>query len=147
MSQENVEVVRRAFEMAQEGVRRGHLGAAFDESVREGIVASSLEWRAGTRGGVGVPGIGDVVGRDGYVEFMRRWTEDFEDFAMEPEEIIDTDNDRVVAIARQYGTGKGSGAPVEMRNGMVFTLEARRIVRVDLFIEPNGELRAVGLRE
>src|SRR5215216_8011839 len=73
---ENVEVVRRAFEIVQEGVRRGDPGAAFDKSVREGIVASNLEWRAGARGGVGVAGAEDAVGRDGFVQFMHIWTED-----------------------------------------------------------------------
>jgi hypothetical protein len=56
MSQENVEIVRRAFEIVQEGVRRGDPGAAFDKSVREGNSAPNLEWRAGERGGVGRPG-------------------------------------------------------------------------------------------
>jgi hypothetical protein len=51
MSQENMESVRRAFELVQEGLRRGDLGAAFDQSVLEGIVASNFEWRAGMRGG------------------------------------------------------------------------------------------------
>jgi ketosteroid isomerase-like protein len=146
MSQENVEVVRRAIEVFL-GVGPGDPGAVFDEFVRQGIVASNLEWRAGPRGGVGVAGLEDGVGRAGYVDFMRRWTEDFDDFGVEPEEIIDADNDRVVAITRQYGTGKGSGMPVEIRTGAVFTLEAGRITRVDVFLEPNDALKAAGLRE
>jgi ketosteroid isomerase-like protein len=144
---ENVEVVRRAFEIVQEGIRRSDPGAAFDKSVRKGIVASNLEWRARERGGVGLAGMEDSVGRDGYVEFMRRWTEDFDELAVQLEEIIDVDNDRVVAITGWYGIGKGSQAPVEMRTGMVCTLEARRIVRSLLFIEPDHALKAVGLRE
>jgi ketosteroid isomerase-like protein len=146
MSQENVEVVRRASEVIL-GVGRGDPGALFDESVRQGIVASNLEWSAGPRGGVGVAGLEDGVGRAGYVDFMRRWTEDFDDYGVEPEEIIDADNNRVVVITRQYGTGKGSGMPVEIRTGAVLTLEAGCITRVDLFLEPNDALKAVGLRE
>jgi len=145
MSQENVEVVRRAFEIVQEGVRRGDHGAAFDEGVREGIIASNLEWRAGKRGGVGLVGVEDDVGRDGYVQFMRRWTEDFEDLAVQLEEIIDVDNDCVVAITSWDGIGKGSHAPVTMHTGMVCTLEARRIVRSVLFLDPNHAFRAAGL--
>jgi hypothetical protein len=53
MSQENVEVVGRAFEVLQEALRRGDPGAGFDEGVREKIIASNLEWRAGPKGGVG----------------------------------------------------------------------------------------------
>src|SRR5215211_1350155 len=141
MSEENVEIVRRAFAVVQDSLRRDDPGAAFDACVLEGIVASNLEWRAGMRGGTGVAGMDDFVGRRGFVEFMRRWTEDFDDFAVEPEEFIDADNDRVVAITRQYGTGRGSRARVEMRTGVVWTLEARRIVRVDLFLEPNEALK------
>jgi ketosteroid isomerase-like protein len=145
MSQENVEIVRRAFEIARE--QRGDPGAGFDQTVREGILASNLDWRGGVRGGRGVAGLEDAVGRDGYVEFIRRWTEDFDDLVVEPEQIIRADNDRVVAIARWSGTGKGSGAPVEMRTGMVFTLEARCIVQVANLIEPNHALQAAGLSD
>jgi ketosteroid isomerase-like protein len=144
---QNVEIVRRAFEIVQEGVRRRDPGAAFDKSVREGIVASNLEWRAGARGGVGVAGAEDAVGREGFVQFMHIWTEDFDELAVQLEEIADVDNDRVVAITGWNGIGKASHAPVEMRTGMVCTLEARRIVRSVLFIDPNYAFRAVGLRE
>jgi len=147
VSEENVEVVRRAFERVQEALRRGDPGAGFDEGIREGLVAPDLEWRAGTRSGVLAAGIDDFVGRDGYVEFVGRWTEDFEDFAIEPEQIIDAENDRVVAITHAHGTGKRSGVPVEMHTGMVITLIARRIVRAELFIKPNKALQAVGLRK
>jgi ketosteroid isomerase-like protein len=139
--------VRRFSEIGQEGLRRDDPGAAVDEFVRERIVLSNLEWKGGTRGGKGVAGLEDVVGRDGYVEFMRKWTEDFDDLVVEPEEFIDADEDRVVVITRQSGTGKGSGIRVQMRTGWVLTLEARRITRVDLFIEPNDALQAAGLRE
>jgi ketosteroid isomerase-like protein len=147
MSQENVEVVRRAFEIFAEAVRQADPGAGFDKCVREGLVASDLEWRAGVRGGVGVAGIDDFAGRDGFIEFMRRWTEDFDDFAIEAEEIIDAGNARVVAIARQHGTGKSSRATVRIRTGAIYTLDARRIVRVELFLQPSDALHAAGLRE
>jgi ketosteroid isomerase-like protein len=148
MSQENVEIVRRAWEMLAKAVRRGDPpGAAFDECVREGIIASNLDWRAGVRGGAGAVGIGDFAGRDGFVEFMRRWTEDFDDFAIELEEIIDAGNDRVVAITRQRGTGKASGATVHIRTGAIYTLDTHRIVRVELFHQPRDALEAAGLEK
>jgi ketosteroid isomerase-like protein len=147
MSQENVEVVQRAFLLVQESLRRGDPGSSFDDWVREGLIAPGLEWKAGTRAGTGVAGIDDFAGRDGYVEFTRRWTEDFEDFAFEPEQIVDADDDRVVVTTRTRGTGKGSGAAVDMRTAWVVTLEAGRIVNVVLFLEPNDALKAVGLRK
>ena len=147
MSQENVEAVRRAFEIAQEGMRRGDHGAAFDEAVREGVLASDVDWRGGERGGAGVAGLEDVVGRDGYVEFLRRWTEDFNHLVMEAERFIDVDDEPVILISRWSGTGRGSGAPVEMRTGAVYWVRAGRIVRVIPSVDPNHTLKAVGLSE
>ncbi len=145
MSQENVEVVGRVHEEWPRGVFSA--GDVFDKWVREGLIVPDLEWRAGTRAGKGVPGIVDFAGRDGFVEFTRRWTEDFENYVMELEQIIDADNDRVVAVTHSYGTGRGSGATVDMRTAWVYRLEAGQIVHVVLFLEPNDALKAVGLRE
>jgi ketosteroid isomerase-like protein len=145
MSQENVEIVRRALEISREGIRRRDFGAAFDQGVDEGLIAPDLEWGGGRRAAVGVAGLGDVVGREGIVGFMDRWTEDFDDFAVETEEVIDAGNDQVVAITRQHGTGKGSGAPVEMHPGMLFTLQGGRIVRLTIYIESAKALKAAGL--
>jgi ketosteroid isomerase-like protein len=147
MSQENMEVVRRTLEISAEGIRRRDFGAAFDQGVVEGLISPDLEWKGGRRAGVGVAGLGDAVGREGMVGFMDRWTEDFDDFAMETEEVIDAGNDQVVAITRQHGTGKGSGAPVEMHPGMVFMLQDRRIVRVTIYIQSAKALKAAGLSE
>jgi ketosteroid isomerase-like protein len=145
MSEENMEVVRRALDITLEAVRRGDPGAAFDECLRDGLIASDLAWRAGFRGGVGVAGIRDFAGREGFVEFMRAWTEDFDDFAIEAEEIIDVDSDRVLAITRQHGIGKVSRATVEMSISVIYTLEGRRIMQVEVFLEPSHALDAAGL--
>jgi ketosteroid isomerase-like protein len=92
-------------------------------------------------------GAEDAVGREGYVQFMRGWTEDFEALEVELEETIDVDNDRVVAITSWNGIGKGSHARVAMSTGMVCTLKAGRIMRSALFVDPNHALRAAGLSE
>jgi ketosteroid isomerase-like protein len=147
MSQENVEVVRRALDITLDAVRTGEPGTAFDECIRDGLIASDLAWRAGFRGGVGVPGIRDFVGREGFVEFMHMWTEDFDDFAIEAEEIIDVGSDRVLATTGQHGIGKVSRATVEMCISVIYTLEERRIVRVEVFLEPSDARQAAGLSE
>jgi ketosteroid isomerase-like protein len=147
MSQENVEVVRRGFELLAEGLRRGDPGYTFDACVREGIVTPDIAVNAGVRGGVGVAGIDDVVGRDGWIEFMGSWSEDFEEFTIEAEEIIDAGDDRVVVISRNRGTGRASGAPVGAHFGAVYTLKAGRVTRGDFFVKPSHALRAAGLSE
>jgi len=147
MRQENVEVVRRAFDILNEGARHGDPGAAFDQSLGEGLIVSTLDLRGGRTAGSGVAGIGDFVGRKGYVEFTRTLTEDLEGYEIEVEQIMDAGNDRVVLITRSRATDKESQGPVEMRTGAVFTLAGRHIVRVDLFGEPDDALQAGGLSE
>jgi ketosteroid isomerase-like protein len=61
--------------------------------------------------------------------------------------MIDAGDDRVVVITLNRGTGRASGAPVEAHFGAVYTLEAGRITRGDVFVKPSHALRAAGLSE
>jgi hypothetical protein len=146
MSKANVEIVRRALGITMDAVRQNDPGAAFDQCVRKGLIDPDLAWRTGLRGGVGVAGISDFVGREGFVEFIRTWTEDFEDFTIEVEEIRGLRGKRVLAITRQHGIGKGSRATVEMEISVIYTLRKRRIVQVEVFLEPADALKAAGLK-
>lgn len=145
MSEENVEVARRVFELAQEGLRTGDHRAAFERGVKEGILAPDLVWRAGVRRGVGIVGLSDTRGATGYIEFIQSWTEDFEDYEMTVEEIIDAGAGRVAAVIRQGARGKGSGAPVEAVFGMILHVESKCVVRADVFADAPGALKAAGL--
>jgi ketosteroid isomerase-like protein len=145
MAEGNVEIVRRTFEIA---LRAGvDPGAAFDQCVSEGLLASNVEWRGGARAGQAAAGVENAVGRDEYLEMTSRFTENFEDFVYEVEEIIDAGNDRVVALTRASGLGRRSGALVEMRMAQVYWLETGRIVRVVPFLDRDDALESVGLRE
>jgi ketosteroid isomerase-like protein len=147
MSQENVEIVRRLVAMGQEGIQSGDLARALDEAVASGLISPTCEWRAGPRGGSAVVGIGDEVGPEGIVEFIRTWTEDFSDFTVEVEDVIDAHENQVVVIQRQRGTGKASGAPVNLRTAYIFRVEARQVVRIGVFLDPTKALEAAGLSE
>jgi ketosteroid isomerase-like protein len=144
ISEQNVEIVRRIHEIGQ---LVKDPGARFDQCVREGLLAPDAEWRGGTRGGRGIAGLENAVGRDEYAEMMRRFTEGFEDLRMDVEQIVDAGNDRVVAITRLFATGMRSGAPVELRSARVHWLDAGRVVRIDEFLDPADALKAVGLSE
>ena len=89
--------------------------------------------------------MGDGVGREGWLDLLRTFTEDFEDYQSEPEQITDAGGDQVVMVIRSAGTGRGSRAHVEMRTGMVCTLTKGRTVRVNIFVEPADAMRAAGL--
>jgi ketosteroid isomerase-like protein len=139
MSRENVEIVRGVFETFQAGMERGDPGAAFDT---EALVADA-EWLPAP----GFAGSAVCRGREGFVEFMRTWTEDFEDWSIRVERLIDAGNDRVVALLHQWATGKGSGVPVEVHSALIYELEGGRVVRMRNYLSHADALEAAELEE
>jgi ketosteroid isomerase-like protein len=130
MSQENVEIVRRAFAYEVHGAGgRAEAEAIFDP----GVVMNPAD--AGPFHGV------DAM-RDDYV----RWASAFEGLEVSAEEIIDG-GDRVMVTAYHRGRGRTSGVEVDGRFYEVYTLRNSKVVRVDEYTERAEALEAVGLRE
>src|SRR6266496_6032980 len=117
MSQENVEIVRRAFE----DVNRGGVEAVIDSFWAPEIVYDMTE--------TGVPGYGTYNGYEEVRAFFADWFSAFDEWEVEVEELFDCD-DRVVVVARQRGLGSSSGAEVEQQFAQVITLRAGKAVRV-----------------
>ena len=134
MSQENLEVVQRAFEMA-------------DRDGLEGIIkfidmawAPDGEMRAGR-----LPDAGPARGPEAVKNWWRQLFEEI-DLRVEPEEYIDA-GDAIVIVARQIARGHASGAEVEQRLTWVCGLRAGKVTYVDVFRTKAEALEAVGLRE
>jgi ketosteroid isomerase-like protein len=140
MSQENVEIVRRLFEEFQIGLKGDDPGAFLDSEA----VADDYEWVIPPPG---LDGRSVWRGREGFVEFMATWTEQFEDWTVQIERLIDAGENRVVAVTHQSGTGKGSGVPVEMSISQVLELEGGRLARVTNYLSHAEALEAAGLSE
>jgi ketosteroid isomerase-like protein len=138
MSQENVEIVRQAWVVFLDGIDRGNSAAPFDE----GLLAPTCTLRPAWE----VPGTRTYVGREGFLEFHHEWTEDFLDWKMKPEDIIDAGDDRVVAVISQSAKGKESGAAVELLNGIVYRLKGGQIIDQHFYLDPAQALEAVGLQ-
>jgi ketosteroid isomerase-like protein len=139
MSQENVEIVRRQLEAFQAGMERGDPGAPWDA----GINAVDAEWIVRE----GLDGRTVWVGREGFVEFMRTWTEQFDDWSLQVERLIDAGDEGVVALTRQWATGKASGVPVELNLGMVYELKDGCVIRMTNYLTHAEALEAAGLSE
>ena len=139
MSQENVEIVRRAFEELGAGLERGNLSGAFDA----GLLAPDCEWIIPPD----APLPGTYRGREGWEAFMRLWIENFEGWSAHVERFVEVGDDRVLVIVRQTAVGKGSGAPVELRQGQIYELEGGRVVRIRNYLHPGQALEAAGLSE
>ncbi len=139
MARKNLALAQRLFEDFQAGLEHGDPGAWFDSE----DVADDFAWIVPTP----LDGTSVWRAREGFVAFMRTWTEQFEDWSIRVERWIDAGQNRVVALTRQTATGKGSGVPVELTLGQVWEFEAGRLARVRAYLTHAEALEAVGLRE
>jgi ketosteroid isomerase-like protein len=133
MSQENVEVVRRAFQ-------------AFADQDLDGALADfteDVEWRL-------IGGFADLMGS----EFSG--PEEVRSFMLElgenlgwgtTAESIHEAGERVVVIVRTAGVGGASGASASWRWGQVYAFRDGRVSAVDNYFEAREALEAAGLRE
>ena len=68
-----------------------------------------------------------ATGPDSFVRFWRAWSDQFENFRIEIEEVLDAGEGRVLVMAGVHGIGKGSGAEVRTPAfGQIWTLEHER---------------------
>ena len=132
MSQENVEVVKAAFEAFSRD----------DWSALIGLLDSEIEWVT-TGQFVG----GEVYeGHAGVREFLDTLGGEFDEFRAEPENFTDA-AEVVVADTRVSGLGKRSGVPVELQFSVVVSLNEGKIVHVRNFLERGEALEAAGVSE
>jgi ketosteroid isomerase-like protein len=138
MSQENVEVVRRAFEAFNRG--------GVDACVNEGVWSPGIVWDVTPSG---IPGLGAYRGREEVKTFFEDdWFKafPFEEWEVELEEVIDA-GDRVIGMSRQHGRGASSGALAELELAQISTLRDGQIVWVDNYLDRGKALEAAGISE
>ena len=128
MSQEHVEIVRKAVE----AYARGDLDTALTHADPD-IVWNPVEEAA-------------TQGHDAIRANLERWETDFEDFEATPEEYIDA-GDHVLATIHWSGRGRGSGLQVDIRTYNVYALRDGKVIRLDEFTERSEALEAAGLSE
>jgi uncharacterized protein len=133
MSQENVEIVRRAYQAFNEG----------DLDAMLSFFAEDAEWRL--IGGFASLMGAEFRGHQGLRRFFDDWRENL-GIRPEMESLLEAD-DRVVVIVRSAGAGGISGAPATMRGGQVYHFRHGLISAVDNYYEASGALEAVGLSE
>jgi ketosteroid isomerase-like protein len=131
LSQENVEVVRRGYE----AYARGDMAAMLAD-----LDPDMVTYREEPDGAT-------FKGRDGFLEAIAEWVEDFDEFVATAEELIDANDRQVVVRVRQTATGSQSGAPIEGDFWFVHTLSDSKVTRLDMFASKDSALEAAGLRE
>ena len=131
MSQENVELVVRTHELSRN-----------DPESFFSVCDPEIEWDVSHL----MPDGRIYNGHEGVREFWRDWTGTWDEFDFKLVEAVDG-GDEVVARVHQVGTGRESGAAVELSFGQIWTVRRGKIMRFRAFPSFEQALEAAGLRE
>jgi ketosteroid isomerase-like protein len=85
-------------------------------------------------------------GREGYEQFLAEYGEVWETLVVVPEEYRDL-GDRVLALGRMTGSGRGGGVPVDAPWGGVYDFRDGKVSRPPTFLDHGEALRVAGLPE
>ena len=86
-------------------------------------------------------------GRAGIDRYFADLDDVFSGWHTDDERHLDAGEDRAVSLYRVIGEGRGSGLPVELAMGIVWTLRGGLILRGDVYGSPGEALAAAGLAE
>ena len=133
MSQENVEIIRRCYELWHSR-EWSAIPELFDPDIEIDLSRNVFN--------------PDVYhGHAGVERYVRAVEEVWDNFRVVPKEFIDA-GDKVVTAVTLHGQGKGSGVDVEMELFNIWTLRDSRIVQiVGGYRDRSEALLAAGLRE
>ena len=137
MSQESVDFVKGIMS-ASAGMDREATLAALPELVPQ-LCDPDIEW-------VEAPQRADGRtrrGHEGVIESMSQWLEQWAEYRAEVERVVDCGDD-VLVYARESGRGASSGARVEARLYMVWTVRDGKLLRYREFYDEQAARDAAG---
>lgn len=138
MSQENVELVRRA----QAALQRMLAAREVDRALIEELWTDDCVLRPA---GI-LPESAEMHGRDGIARFIENQMEAFDELEVVPHEFIDA-GDRVVVPIHFGGRARYTGMDVSFAVVHVVTVRDGKLARTDMYREKDEALTAVGLVE
>jgi ketosteroid isomerase-like protein len=134
MSQENVEIVRKLYEL----FASRDVAAAFPD-----YADPNLELRVPPL----YPDTPEVFrGREGAESWIQMIDEAWAEWRFEPERYLDAGS-AVVVLARLIAEGGSSGIHLEREVAHVWTLDNGRATNIRVYLDPAEALEAAGLRE
>jgi ketosteroid isomerase-like protein len=134
MSQDNVEIVRQAWD----AWLRGELPRLFDHFDADVVWDTShfRNWPEPV-----------YRGRAGVERFLGEWLAVWDEYEMRVDGLVAGPDGRVVSLIHHRGKGRESGLPLDMRMAQVTTIRDGKITRVDNYDDRAEALESVGLRE
>ncbi len=127
MAEPNVNALKRGYA----ALNRGDLSVVLE------LLHPEIEWHEPAPS----PDAGTHRGRESFERFLRGWLESFEDFRVEPEQIVER-GDVLIAVVRQSGKGRASGVGVDTRLAHLWSVEAGQAVRWEAIANPDEALAA-----
>ena len=129
MARSNADVVRETWDAFVRGDIQAAL-AGFDPDI---------EWD-----GTNLPDGQIGRGYDAITDHLTRWAEQWDDWKVEVEEVVEGDDDLVVLVFLERGHSK-SGLDIEMRHAELYTIADGRITRRRGFSDPAEAFELAGL--
>jgi uncharacterized protein len=129
MAEANVETLRRGYA----ALNRGELSEVIS------LIDDDIVWDPGDLSPDGQP---NSRGRAGFEAFVRSWIDAFDDFRVEPYDVIE-EGQFLIALVRQSGRGRVSGAAIEVEIAHVWTIDDGRAVRLESYRNRQAALDAV----
>ena len=134
MSEANLEIVRRGYELYAAGDLEG--AAALFSADAEVADAGGL--------GVADTAVGTRSGPEGFLRATEEVLDAFEDYRVETEEFIDAGTAVVVPV-RISGRGKASGVKLEMQLAHLWVLRDGKVIRGEVYRTTEEALEAAGV--
>jgi ketosteroid isomerase-like protein len=127
VAEPNVNALKRGYA----ALNRGDLSVVLE------LLHPEIEWHEPAPS----PDAGTHRGRESFERFLRGWLESFEEFRVEPEQIVER-GDVLIAVVRQSGKGRASGVGVDTRLAHLWSVEAGQAVRWEAIANPDEALAA-----
>jgi ketosteroid isomerase-like protein len=133
MSEENVEVVKVAYE----AFARGGLDRYMEHFTDDVVYRTRRDDPSAAESG-------PIRGKDAMRAWLQDWIDMFDGFRMEPVELIDAGEDTVVVVERFGGRAKLSGVETDQTIGDVVTIRNGKIARGHEYPTREQALEAAG---
>jgi ketosteroid isomerase-like protein len=124
----NSETLRSSYEALNQG----------DISKVLEVIDEDIVWQEGALS----PEAGSHRGRESFEAFFRSWLASFDQFTIEPLEVIER-GDVLIAVVRQSGRGQASGIAVSVEIAHAWTIREGRAVRWQAFGSREDALEAL----
>jgi ketosteroid isomerase-like protein len=139
MSQENVELVRRASEAITQALATDDL-----TPVLRDFIDPDIDWRAAEGA---IDDVGGMRGHNAVRRYIKDWSDLFDNLTLAPQEFVEVDDARVMAGQRLSGRAKHTGIETELTFFVIYTIREGRFVRVREYATREEALEAAGLSE